>query len=88
MNRFLSGFIITWGCFAFLVNVVAIIGLFIGAGGFWAGLWRVWDIYSPFNVWNWLGEVILISPAIGAAVWLERREDRQRRSRPTTPLVS
>lgn len=34
---------------------------------------RVADLYSPFNLINWLMEVVLISPALGAYAWLEQR---------------
>lgn len=79
MNKALERFAVIWGCLAFIVNVIAIIGLFIGAGGFWAAWWRVTEIYSPFNVINWLSELVLISPALGALYWLERRQARVKR---------
>jgi hypothetical protein len=78
VNRALLSFAMIWGSLGLLLNIVAIVGLFIGAGGFWAGWLRVTEIYSPFNVINWLAEVALFSPAIGALYWLQRRQDRQK----------
>ena len=34
------------------------------------------EIYSPFNVVNFVAELVLISPAIGAYLWRERRRKR------------
>ena len=82
MNKTLGIFVRVWIGFAVLVNIVAIIGLFIGAGGFWAGMGQVWEIYSPFNLINWIAEVVLISPAIGAEIWLQKRQGRQLRNQP------
>lgn len=73
MDRALTWFATGWGALAILVNVIAIIGLFIGAESFWAGLNRFWDTYSPFNLWNWGAELVLFSPAIGAMWWRDRR---------------
>ena len=70
MNKALELFVKIWIGLAVIVNVIAIIGLFIGAGGFWAGLESV----SPFNLINWMAEVVLISPALGAHYWLQKRQ--------------
>jgi hypothetical protein len=79
MDKSLERFAMIWGCLVFILNVAAIVGLFIGAGSFWAGWWRVTEIYSPFNVINWIAELVLISPAIGALYWLQRRQARAKR---------
>lgn len=73
MDRALSWFVRGWVAIVIAVNVVAIVGLMIGAHGFWPGWQRVADIYSPFNVINWLMEVVLLLPAVGAYAWLQRR---------------
>ena len=38
---------------------------------------RFADLLAPFNVINWIAELILISPAIGAAIWRYRRRSKQ-----------
>lgn len=80
MDKLLTWFIYGWVALAVLVNVVAIVGLFLEAGTFWGGVSSVQETYSPFNVLNWLLEVILISPAVGAYWWRERRKERADRS--------
>jgi hypothetical protein len=76
VNKTLQWFAVIWGGLALLLNIFAIVGRFIGAGSFWAGWWRVTEIYSPFNVINWLAELAMLSPAIGAIYWLQRRKGR------------
>lgn len=76
MDKALTWFIGIWIAFAAVLNLVAIAGLFLGADNFWHGWLRVSEIYSPFNVINYAMEVALISPAIGAYIWLERRRKR------------
>jgi hypothetical protein len=75
MNKVLQWFIGIWIVFAVLVNVVSIAGMFMH-DGFWGGLGRMQDTYSPFNIFNWIMEVVLLSPALLAAWWLEQRKKR------------
>ena len=84
MNRALSWFIKIWVAFAILVNVFSMISSFIG-NSFWEGLGRIADTYSPFNVINFVMEIILFSPAIGAYLWLEHRRKKVRLS--PTPVA-
>jgi hypothetical protein len=81
MDRVLTWFIRGWVTLAVFLNIAAIIGLFIGAGSFWGGMSRVWDIYGPFNIINWASEIALLSPAIAADIWLKHR--RQKRATDT-----
>ncbi|HKJ74304.1 MAG TPA: hypothetical protein VKA19_09340 [Alphaproteobacteria bacterium] len=73
MDKVLTWFIRVWIALAILVNVTAIIGFFLTAPTFWAGLSKFWSIYSPFNLWNWVAEVVLILPAVGAYYWRDHR---------------
>lgn len=77
MDKALTIFIWIWAFIAVAVNVVAIAGFFVTADSFWAGLGRVQDTYSPFNIFNWIAELILISPAIGAVIWRDRCRSKQ-----------
>ena len=77
MDKALTWFANGWGALAIFVNVIAIIGLFVGAESFWAGVERFQETYSPFNLWNWAMELVLFSPAIGAVMWRERRRTRK-----------
>jgi hypothetical protein len=76
MNRALEMFTRAWVAFAIIVNLVAIAGLIMAAPSFWAGWQRVISIYSSLNPINWLTELVLLAPAIGAYVWLQRRRTR------------
>jgi hypothetical protein len=85
MDRMLKWFIRGWMALAVGINIVAIIGFFVDAKSFWAGWQRVADTYGPFNLWNWLMELLLVSPALGAMVWLGRRQKRaDQASQPST----
>ncbi len=75
MNRALQWFIGIWGGMVLLVNVAAVAGMF-AQDGFWDGLSHVQDTYSPFNILNWVFELVLLSPALVAAWWLDRRKQR------------
>jgi len=76
MDKALTWFIRLWLGLALLVNLAAVAGLMLTAPGFWAGLGRVAEIYSPFNVINYLAELALLSPALGAYLWREKRRAR------------
>ncbi|NEK54590.1 hypothetical protein GUK36_35100 [Rhizobium leguminosarum] len=73
MNKALQWFIRLWIAVVILVNVAAIAGMLLH-DGFWSGLSRVQGTYSPFNIFNWIMEVLLLSPAMLAAWWLDRRK--------------
>jgi hypothetical protein len=76
VDRALHWFIGIWVCLALFINILAVAGMFL-ASGFWDGLARVQDTYSPFNIGNFVMEIILLSPALIAAWWLERRKSKR-----------
>lgn len=75
-DRALRWFIGIWVGLVLLLNVIAVAGIFL-VSGFWEGVARVQDTYSPFNIINWVVEVVLLSPALVTAWWLERRKSKQ-----------
>jgi hypothetical protein len=77
MDTALRWFVRAWIAFFLLVNLAALTGLFLGASSFWEGLSRVSDYYSPSNLGNWIIEIVLLSPAIGAQYWLTQRQRRR-----------
>lgn len=79
LNRFLSGFVSVWICLVALLNIVAICWFVFSAPNIWEGWGKVQDIYSPFNIANWIAEVIVLLPALVAFTWLERRQKHQSR---------
>ena len=80
MDKALTWFMGGWLGVAVIVNILAILGLMLGAQTFWAGLGRVQDMFSPFDIRNYLFELILISPAYGAYVWRDKRRNRVQNS--------
>jgi hypothetical protein len=72
IDHLLFGFINVWIGFALLINIFSIITIF------WFDGWqKVTEIYNPFDIVNSLMEIALFSPAIGAKLWLDRREKRR-----------
>ena len=59
--------------FILVVNLFGIVGLFMSADSYGRALQEVREIYSPLNVINWLLELVILSPALVAYVWRERR---------------
>ncbi len=72
MEKFLTWFIYGWGGLILILNVLAIIGMFMVTETFWDGWQRMNDTYSPFNIVNFLTEMIALSPIFGAYYWREK----------------
>ncbi len=72
MDRALSIFAIVWGSGVVALNLLGIAGAFV-AYPFWEAVFRIQDWYSPFNIVNWGLNLVLVSPALGAFLWRERR---------------
>ena len=76
MDKALTWFIGLWVGLVVLLNVVAMLGLVLAAEGLGSGLRRIAEVYSPFNVANWVMELVALAPALGAWWWRERRRQR------------
>lgn len=81
MDRALTVFMWIWVAMVLLLNLVGIAGAFI-ARPFWEAVDQVQQWYSPFNLVNWGLNLVLLSPALGAAKW---RAIRRRRLQATVP---
>lgn len=66
MDTALTWFMRIWIGLVVALNVIGIIGFFLTAPSLWEGWLWVAEIYSPFNVVNYLAEIVSLSPAIGA----------------------
>lgn len=75
MEKILGGFIWVWVIIICLLNLIGIAGSFI-KNDFWTAVVEVQEWYSPFNIWNHGLNVILLSPALAAYMWLDRRRKR------------
>jgi hypothetical protein len=81
MNTALSWFIRIWVGLVVILNLVGIVSILIASptvGDAWN---NITEIYSPFNVINVIAEVVALSPALGAYLWLEKRKKQQLASR-------
>jgi uncharacterized membrane protein len=76
MDRALKIFIYIWAGLFVLANLVGIIGQFF-LHGFSGGISYIQEIYSPFNVINYIVAAVTLSPAIGAYYWREKRRQKR-----------
>lgn len=76
LNRVLGWFIGTWLALAIVVNALAVIYLLTEAPNVLGGWRGVARLYSPFHPITYFIELLLISPALGAYVWLGQRRNR------------
>lgn len=78
MDRVLTIFVYIWVGLIVLANLFGIAGQFYlrGLGG---GIEYIQEIYSPFNIINYILIVITLSPAIGAYYWRNKRRERDAR---------
>jgi hypothetical protein len=76
MDQLLYWFVRCWIVLAIGINLIAIVGFLISSESLWSAWERIAETYSPFNVWNLAAEFLLLSPAILAQLWLDRRTRR------------
>ena len=86
MDKALTWFINSWFLLVLLANVAAVVGFFMGAATFWDGLTRVRETYSPFNISNFVMEMVVLSPALGALYWRDRRRAAGAQERRSFPI--
>lgn len=56
-----------------IILVVAPVGIvLLDPQGLWHGLGRLWAIYSPFNILNWLVTMAVLLPGLLLAAWAEK----------------
>jgi hypothetical protein len=71
MDRALTLFIKIWLGFWAVVNLILIASI-----AWFEGWGRVQEILSPYNFLHFIEEIIFLSPALGAQLWLERRRHK------------
>ena len=78
-DKALTWFSNIWIGLVFLLNLVGIIGFFLKAPTFWDGVQKVQDAYNPFGpgLLSTFLNVALLSPAIGAVVWRDKRRKKR-----------
>ena len=78
MLKILTVFINCWVVLIVLLNFIAIIIMLITSPTLWDGFVRVRDTYQPFNIWNYIAEVIALSPALLAIYIRDRMREKRR----------
>jgi hypothetical protein len=73
IDEALTWFAHIWIILFVVLNFIAVIGLQVVAPTLWAGIGKLAEIYSPFNVWTWIAEAIALSPCLLAIAWRNRR---------------
>jgi len=76
MNKFLEWFYKIWIGLVILLNLLGIAGIAKSTQSFWETISFIQETYSPFNIINWLLNLVLLLPAIGAYYWLGKRTDK------------
>jgi hypothetical protein len=71
-DKGLTWFAKIWMMLIVVLNFIGVIGLLIGAPTLWTGIVSLSEIYL-FNMWSWIGELVALSPALGALAWSDRR---------------
>ena len=56
--------------------LVSCAGTMVQAGSLGAGVSKLWEIWSPFNLWNVFACFVLIAPAIGLHAASDRLRER------------
>lgn len=67
-----------WLCIFCITMIISIIGIFLAADSFWLGWEKLREIFSPFNLANWIVTIIFLSPALLAQKWIERIEAKDK----------
>jgi hypothetical protein len=76
IDEALTWFAHIWIILFVVLNFIAVIGLQVAAPTLWAGIGKLAEIYSPFNLWTWLAEAVVLSPCLLAIAWRNRRLKR------------
>ena len=72
----LTSFANVWIALIVVLNFICIIGLVVSVPTLWTGIAKLSAFYSPLNGWNWIAELVALSPALGAIAWRDRRLKR------------
>ena len=74
MNKFLLMFCYIWAGIVVILNLLGIAGMALTTNTLEEFIKWLQETYSPFNLWNWGLNLLLLSPALGAYIWKEKRK--------------
>jgi type III secretory pathway component EscS len=78
LDKVLTWFIGAWVGLVFILTMASFAGTMIAAPTFWAGVTAIQDELSPFNIKYYLTMAVLLSPALGALWWRDKRRVQHR----------
>lgn len=76
MDNALTWFIRVWIALFIAINLLGMAATF-AVHGFWGGISEVQRILNPFNIANIIFQIMLLSPALAAYWWREKRRVRR-----------
>jgi len=77
MDFTLKWFYRIWFGLVIGLNIMGIVGMYISTQSF-IETWRwVQETYSPYNPWNMILNIILLSPGFGVYIWRNKRLERE-----------
>jgi hypothetical protein len=59
-----------------ITMIISIVGIFLGADSFWSGWRKLTEVFSPFNLVNWIMVIIFLSPGLLAQKWIDKIETK------------
>jgi hypothetical protein len=65
-----------WVLLVCMLNALGIAGMMFTADSFGDDWQRLADVYNPFNVWNWVLNLVLLAPALALYSWRASRQGR------------
>lgn len=77
MIKALKIFRTIWLIIALLLFLMSIIGMFLAAENFFAGIAEIQRVFSPFNIINTIVMIITLSPALIAIYFINKLENKQ-----------
>jgi hypothetical protein len=64
LSKIFKVFAIVWVCLFGIVIILSIVGFFLTAPSFIAGWQKVTEVFSPFNIANFIVIIVSLSPAL------------------------
>ena len=80
--KLLKIFAYGWSGVVVIIILLSIIGILLDSDNLWEGMKEVANVFSPFNVANFIVTVLILSPAIGAfklSEYLQNKADEQQK---------
>lgn len=77
LDKALSWFVVGWLWVVVILTLMSFTGTVISAPSIWTGLLRVRDELNPFNFRYYFTMILLLSPALLAMWWRDKRQQKR-----------